>query len=465
MKGPHYLALLLVIIIARAHADSPPWDDPERWIQEHEGGHKYRETENKVIEANLTEILVDSDGLRHKRRHEFESLLIEVSRRKRAEWDGVLKQALKDVRLAATGEDEFERELDTRDLEVLTALRRLEGKPQPLSVGFKPLSKMKWEFPALPVLEISARRHPQEPEDFRFTFGGNYRTGRQTRWTVLVWDGDGDLLPRRSSLGSFGGGFFNRGSIGDQVWESTLSLTSFLQAPVMPGRYRGCIAYHDEASIADMKELGGYVLSYSTPFEFEVAPRAVEEPKSANKEIKSLVHALPIDGEVKILSATYSESSHDFIDPESAAGRLLEQGWPLIPALTEHLADPNLTATQRAWGFGILHSITSCKDPTQARGIVGAFVKLSGGFWIQNKTDGEFSSAGGVFGGTHTSSGGKMDSKAQQEFLEEWQALVTKLIVTQTKAEQDGADQPATTPESKSEGKEKPKPETKVHPQ
>ena len=33
------------------------------------------------------------------------------------------------------------------------------------------------------------------------------------------------------------------------------------------------------------------------------------------------------------------------------------------------------------------------------------------------------------------------------------------------KSEQDGADQPATAPESKSEGNEKPKPESKVRPQ
>jgi hypothetical protein len=465
MKAPHYLALLLAAFVAKAQADSQPWDDPHRWIQEHEGGRKYRESENKLIEANLTEILGGPDGLSYKRRNELESLLVEVSFREGADWEGVLKQTLKDVRLPSNSKGEFQGRLaNTRDLEVLTVLRRLQKKPQPLSIGFAPLPKIKWEFPTLPVLKIAARRHLDEPEDFRFKFGGDYRTGRQTRWTLLVWDSQGRLLPRRGQIGSLGGGVFHRGPMGVQVWESTLSLTSFLETPVLPGRYRGSIAYHNEVSIANRAELGGYVLSYSAPFEFEVAQRVVEEPKITDQGIKSLVHELPVDGEVKILSATYSKSAHDFIDPGSAAGKLLSEGWPVVPALTRHLADPNLTSTQRAWGLGILHSITSCKDPTAERALVGAYVKQSGGFWTQNKIDGKISNAGGGIGETRTSSGGEVDSTAQQESLKEWQALVTKLIVTPTKAAQEGADQPAATAESKPEGAEKPKPKPEVRP-
>ena len=40
-----------------------------------------------------------------------------------------------------------------------------------------------------------------------------------------------------------------------------------------------------------------------------------------------------------------------------------------------------------------------------------------------------------------------------------------RAIVRKKQAEQDGADQPATAPESKSEGKAKPKPESEVRPQ
>lgn len=466
MKALHYLALLLVAFVFKAHADSQPWDDPNQWIQEHEGGRKYRESDNKLIEANLKEILGGPDGLSYKTRNELESLLVEVSFRKSADWEGVLKQTLKEVRLPSNSKGETEGKLDTRDLEVLTVLRRLQKKPQPMSIRFAPLPRMQWEFPTLPVLKISARRHMDEPEDFRFKFGGDYRSGRQTRWTILVWDSQGRLLPRRGRIGfgGVGGGVFHRGPMGVQVWESNLSLTSFLDAPVLPGRYRGCIAYHDEVSIADRAKLGGYVLSYSAPFEFEVAHRMVEESKITDQGIRSLVHGLPVDGEVKILSATYSKSAHDFIDPGSAAGKLLSEGWHVVPALTRHLADPDLTSTQRAWGLGILHSITSCKDPTEERALVGTYVKQSGGFWIQNKIDGKFSNAGGGIGATSTSSGGEVDSTAQLESLKEWQTLVTKLIVTQTNAAQDGADQPTATAESKPEGAEKPEPKPEVRP-
>ncbi len=411
------------------NAELKPWEDPWAWIQEHEKGGRFSEMKNEAMVVRLEEIRVDPDLYDGELLREYESLLVELSTRRRNDWLAYLTGCIQKIRDKGEKAGGFEQMLYTRDLEPLTVLRRLEGKPQPLSIELAPLLKKVYVFPELPELAVTACRHAKEKEDFWFTQGGNYRSGRQSRWTVLLWNEKGDPIPRRSRMGIIGGGMFNRNKISDDQWQTQIKMASYIEGSLQPGRYHGCLAYHDEASIADEEQLGGYVLSFSPPFEFQVGPRAVDPPVVARDEIRKWVHALPKEGRVTVIRANYGNRFHESVELASPAGKLLQEGWPVVPEIIHSLADPELTETQRAWAFGLLYSITSCKDPTQRAGVMGSYRKETNGFWTETKINGEFAGGGGgLGGGFETASGGKIDPAEQRKFLKEWQELVKQLV-------------------------------------
>lgn len=432
MKLQPYLTVLLVFAYALADGGAKPWEDPEGWVREHAGARKFREADDETIRARLIEILADPERFNHRNQAEFESALSEISLRERNGWPDFLKQLLIDARKSG---DVVRAHVDPLDWQILTVLRRLENKPQPLLIEVEPLPAFEWDFPSLPALQISARRHPEETEDFHFMFGGDYRTGRQARWTILLWNHQGELLDRRMRGGGFGGGWFSMKPLGDQIWQTALLPASFLETPLPSGRYIGCVVYHNREAIAEIRDLGNMVLSYSAPFEFEVIPRKIEASNLPEEEIIKLIHALPGEGRARILSATYTEGAHEFIRPDSPAGMLLKEGWPVVPLLLKHLDDPDLNPTQRAWGFGILHSITSCRNPTEWRGVVGPYVQKTGGFVVEHLVNGKATGGGVGFGGRRSAWGGEIDPDAQKDFLEDLRRLLSTLIVTQEKVE------------------------------
>jgi len=85
------------------------------------------------------------------------------------------------------------------NLELLTALRRIKKQPDPLKViidGPQELTAASSPL-ALPRLGVRIENVDVDQTDVGFTFGGNYRSGLQRRWRIVVQDEKGNLIPAR----------------------------------------------------------------------------------------------------------------------------------------------------------------------------------------------------------------------------------------------------------------------------
>ena len=160
-------------------------------------------------------------------------------------------------------------ELLCRNLEVLTAIRRIQGLPDPLTIHVDTPVK---QFKLGDELKLACRIENVDAEmlPVYFTYGGNYRSGRQTRWRIQVLDASGNLLPQRKRLSVIGGGLHtvNDLSFGDH-WETELELSRYVDIQ-QPGEYEIQILYHNEATIAEMENVDELILVESEPFKIKV---------------------------------------------------------------------------------------------------------------------------------------------------------------------------------------------------
>ena len=72
------------------------------------------------------------------------------------------------------------------NLELVTALRRVQKKPDPLVVLLDVQGPLEANPLLLPRLKVSIKNVDCEKAGVGFTNGGDYRSGRQDRWRVVV---------------------------------------------------------------------------------------------------------------------------------------------------------------------------------------------------------------------------------------------------------------------------------------
>ena len=120
-------------------------------------------------------------------------------------WEAERKSLLKAARDSAKGESLRGEVTVHPSVEWLTAIRRLEGRPDPLVIlvaGRRTrscfLGRPASLFVLLTNLDVNRAGVP-------FTDGGVCRSGRPARWRLEVTDPQGHVLPQRSRL-DFGGG-------------------------------------------------------------------------------------------------------------------------------------------------------------------------------------------------------------------------------------------------------------------
>ena len=199
--------------------------------------------------------------------HLVESCLIEMSRRGSDHWQAFLESAWTernehgDRWRAAPGGVEF-----------LTALRRAQGRPDPLAIEIADASQLHTRFPRMPRVE--GRIVHRDTETLLVTEGGDYRSGRFARCRV---EGLGDSASEVRASGPrlvAGGLFITRElSAGDSM-PVTLPLEDFVEFPG-PGTYTLHVLYHNSDGIADSSAIGR-VVSRSPPFEVTIDPLTIE---------------------------------------------------------------------------------------------------------------------------------------------------------------------------------------------
>ena len=307
-------------------------------------------------------------------------------------------------------------------VEWLTAIRRLEGKPDPLVIlvaGKRTRSCYLGHAASLFVLltNLDVNR-----TGVQFTDGGDYRSGRQARWRLEVTDPQGHVLPQRSRLDFEGGGIYGESTLQyGESWATELNIASFVRIE-MPGKYKMRVLYHDHVTIADCDNVAGLIVSVSLPIELTVEPIAVEATCAELNAIRKSISELPAKGPIKFVEGDYNKGVYDFIKPDSPPGKLLTMAWKAVPAMIDAAVDEKVAPVQRAWLLALLASITHTNDPRDESGVLGSCDVRESGWSVWGGTPGEWS--GGCGTGTswnfNLSSPTPLEPKRQLEFAKRW---------------------------------------------
>jgi hypothetical protein len=165
---------------------------------------------------------------------------------------------------------------------VLTALRRAQGKPDPLEVQFEVVDGIgnvdgdaasqgaPITFPGIQITLVNVDEGP-----ISVTRGGDYRSGRQTRYRVHLTDERGERI-RDSNWPQFGmgGGISSFGPLpsGEKIEGHTpLDARSYVKSPP-PGRYQLQVVYAEQ-EIAGDPDLAGLIVWQSQPVKVQVTNR------------------------------------------------------------------------------------------------------------------------------------------------------------------------------------------------
>lgn len=345
-----------------------------------------------------------------------ERVLGEIVRRGGPAWEHVLATEFAEIRQQAAASRGIEERLrSTPTLETLCALRRVQGKGDPLKIEVAGPAKIQSVFPALPEVQVALVNGDPGNETIEFTEGGNYRSGRQARWRVEARNAAGNLFPERAQLDGTGGGLFNEGELASGArWKTSLRMESFVAA-LPPGQYSIRILYHDSVCIADEADVDGLILFSSDPITLTVLPMEIPQGDVDAAKVRELLASIDDKRKPKVVAGTYGKWAHEFLSPDSAQGKLLALGLPAVPPLLETLEDPKLTTTRRAVVLSLLFSLTGQVDPRDATGVLGNFDSAQGPWAISN---GESTSFG--WGSSSVILSGAIDETAQKTFAKRW---------------------------------------------
>jgi hypothetical protein len=160
------------------------------------------------------------------------------------------------------------------NLELLTALRRAEGKPDPLQIEISLADPTKVNLPAgAPAVQAKITNVDAGQQPVHFTRGGDYRGGRRERWRAVLTDQHGRAV-RDSNYQSFiGGGIASIGPFAfGEVDENrhAFDLRRYV-APPRSGNYRLQLFYHNELNLADEPDLTGLIVTKSEPLDVMIS--------------------------------------------------------------------------------------------------------------------------------------------------------------------------------------------------
>ncbi len=300
----------------------------------------------------------------------------------------------------------------------LTSIRRLEGKADPLRILVAGKRTWSCNLGYLPKFQVLLTNLDCQQTEVLFTSGGDYRSGRQTKWRFQVTDANGAVLPPLPRLSGIGGGLLEPGTLEyGESWTTQLDMNSYVQITV-PGEYTCRILYHEFITIADRRDVTGLIMCTSLPITLTVKPVVTEITREEQRSVRQAIAELPTKGPVKLLGGVYSENMHDFIKPTSSAGRLLEMQWKGVSQLIDAALDREQNPTQRAWLLAILANLTNRNNPRDEPGVLGPYEFRDSGWSVWPGTPGAMS--GGLGSSEGTSRGSSIDVRKQLEFAKRW---------------------------------------------
>ena len=295
-----------------------------------------------------------------------ETCLTEMVRRGGSRWQEFLAAELAQARAVAADDD-------VEDLELLTALRRAQGRGDPLALELVDgASELECTFPWAPTVHLTLRNVDVERQTFHLTFGGDYRSGRFARCRVEARDAHGSLIEPLPSPGFMGGGMLTRAPLPPgQAEDFMLPLGLYIQWP-SPGEYQVRVQYHDQQSIDEERDVSGWILTTSPVFTVRVAPLRVEARRAELDALAAQVAALDVSQPVLLVSGHWSADMSFQGEPATPQDHLFRAGWKSLPVLLDALENKGLEPTRRAWVLGMLWNIAGIHNPANRRAL-GAY--------------------------------------------------------------------------------------------
>lgn len=298
-------------------------------------------------------------------------------------------------------------------LGVLTALRRLQRKPDPVTVTVKTGNMISSEFGAMPVVSALLTNVDNDKKAITFMDGGNSRSGRSARWLIRVTGSDGKLVPVQEWPVDMGGMFTYSDLAFEQQTQAVLPLAEYVDE-LRPGDYKLQVFYHDSIAIADEPDAQGLTVVHSEPVKLHVEPLRIKVSEAERARLIRLVGSLGGNPRTKVIEGGYGKWAEKAVTAESPEGQLLNAGTTAIPFLLRVLFDGGSAPTTRAQALAILFSLTGRNDPREERGVLGPSLTVR----LARHPDG---SPGGATMELWTSEeDGKLDVERQNKFAVRW---------------------------------------------
>ena len=367
----------------------------------------------------------------------YEPCLSEIVRRGGARWQQFLKDKfdalMKKEFKPFEGDPDFGDVIEIGELynlELLTALRRVNEQSDPLQISIVEPKKLSGIGSALPHLQVKFTNQDIDKFNVGYTNGGDYRGGRQERWRIVVEDEQGSVIAARARFHFMGGGVYHEGVLQHgEFWETSLAVRSFIEVPP-PGEYKLTVYYHNTKTIAGEPDVDGLIVSKSNTVPFTVERLTIEQSKADQDAVRALVAQLDDKKKLKVMAGTYGRSAHEFIPPDTPEGKLLSMKLEAVPTLIESLHEESMTPAKRAWLLGILFSLTSENDPRRGDAL-GSYEYKESGWQIWGGRNGVADSGGMSFGGTGSVSWTSIKPEAQEKLIDTWDAWLANVDVKQ----------------------------------
>ncbi len=418
-----------LVLLAPAVSPSPVHQRPEpplsqvRALNQEEGAELSDDELQKRIDAWVSGEDV-KDG---------EQCLCSLAGRSREVWEPRLK-AWWELSQEEAATDSLGYLREVTQVLLLTALRRMQGRPDPLTVEAALLGEGPYLFPQLPVVGVRLLHTEGETATFPMQIGGDYRSGRLSRWDVEFRDAKGKPHGGVDDWTSmFGGGMSQRLPVGpgfvwgidqDEPWNLDreegepkpplpipLPVAAY-RRPATFGKYTLRVAYHDSATIADESDSTGRILFRSQELEFEWAPRAVEISKADEARVNAALEKLYKEKKVSLTGFHLPGYQGSKAEDAHALDHLFVEGWKAVPILIDNLQVARIPS-QRAHLIAALYDLTGLESPQgwSARGAIGNY-ELYGGY---------VPAGSGVKSTPARGSGtGKIRAQAQDRVVERW---------------------------------------------
>jgi hypothetical protein len=360
------------------------------------------------------------DRCHNRQRDWLEAILADVLHRPKEYWIPVL-ESLWQYKLDA--DDPRYTEAGLGDLEMLTVLRRLQGKPDPLRVEFEPAGSLTALSPGSLSFQVSFVNRDVNSAVFQVQSGGDYRSGRLERWRVELTDAAGKVVPPSRFYSGIGGGMAWMRNLGPgESFPAALTLLHYC-APLIPGEYQMRVFYHDSQSIASLTNNDGLIVASSAPQSLRVTPRHIELTRQERAQLQEQFEALDPNAPVLVLDAGSAGMQAIVDEPKSPEERLLIAGWKAVPILLAALEDASRSTLRHAWALALLYDITGLEDPRLEQGALGRYE-----VFIASRSLGP---NGPIVlgGGSGQGRGGAPRAESQARLIEFWRAMARMIEI------------------------------------